>query len=90
VVWSSVVVVNCVDVWTLNSVEIDTIVISIVLSDVGPGVSIVRVSVKETRSVVVVGTIEVITVVDIVVYVVPGKVITSVMYEVMYDVNEVE
>lgn len=89
-VWSSVVVVNCVDVWTLNSVEIDTIVISIVLSDVGPGVSIVRVSVKETRSVVVVGTIEVITVVDIVVYVVPGKVITSVMYEVMYDVNEVE
>jgi hypothetical protein len=90
VVWSSVVVVNCVDVWTLNSVEIDTIVISIVLSDVGPGVSIVRVSVKETRSVVVVGTIEVITVVDIVVYVVPGKVITSVMYEVMYDVNKVE
>jgi hypothetical protein len=90
VVWSSVVVVNCVDIWTLNNVEIDTIVISIVLSDVGPGVSIVRVSVKETRSVVVVGTIEVITVVDIVVYVVPGKVITSVMYEVMYDVNEVE
>lgn len=89
-VWSSVVVVNCVDIWTLNNVEIDTIVISIVLSDVGPGVSIVRVSVKETRSVVVVGTIEVITVVDIVVYVVPGKVITSVMYEVMYDVNEVE
>lgn len=38
----------------------------------------------------VVGTIEVITVVDIVVYVVPGKVIVSVMYEVMYDVNQVE
>jgi len=82
--------VNCVDVWTLKSVEMDTMVTSIVLSDVGPGVSTVLVSVKEMRSVVVVGTIEVITVVDIVVYVVPGKVIVSVMYEVMYDVNEVE
>lgn len=81
---------NCVDVWTLKSVEMDTMVTSIVLSDVGPGVSTVLVSVKEMRSVVVVGTIEVITVVDIVVYVVPGKVIVSVMYEVMYDVNEVE
>jgi hypothetical protein len=90
VVWSSVVVVNCVDVWTLNSVEIDTMVISIVLSDVGPGVSIVLVSVREMRSVVVVGIIEVTTVVDTVVYVVPGKVIVSVMYEVMYEVNEVE
>ena len=68
----------------------DTMVTSIVLSDVGPGVSTVLVSVKEMRSVVVVGTIEVITVLDIVVYVVPGKVIVSVMYEVMYDVNEVE
>jgi hypothetical protein len=82
--------VNCVDVWTLKSVEMDTMVTSIVLSDVGPGVSTVLVSVKEMRSVVVVGTIEVITVLDIVVYVVPGKVIVSVMYEVMYDVNEVE
>lgn len=81
---------NCVDVWTLKSVEMDTMVTSIVLSDVGPGVSTVLVSVKEMRSVVVVGTIEVITVLDIVVYVVPGKVIVSVMYEVMYDVNEVE
>jgi hypothetical protein len=82
--------VNCVDVWTLNSVEIDTMVISIVLSDVGPGVSIVLVSVREMRSVVVVGIIEVTTVVDTVVYVVPGKVIVSVMYDVMYEVNEVE
>ena len=81
---------NCVDVWALKSVEMDTMVTSIVLSDVGPGVSTVLVSVKEMRSVVVVGTIEVITVLDIVVYVVPGKVIVSVMYEVMYDVNEVE
>ena len=81
---------NCVDVWTLNSVDIDTMVISIVFSDVGPGVSIVLVSVREMRSVVVVGIIEVTTVVDTVVYVVPGKVIVSVMYEVMYDVNEVE
>jgi hypothetical protein len=82
--------VNCVDVWTLNSVDIDTMVISIVFSDVGPGVSIVLVSVREMRSVVVVGIIEVTTVVDTVVYVVPGKVIVSVMYDVMYEVNEVE
>lgn len=81
---------NCVDVWTLNSVDIDTMVISIVFSDVGPGVSIVLVSVREMRSVVVVGIIEVTTVVDTVVYVVPGKVIVSVMYDVMYEVNEVE
>jgi hypothetical protein len=82
--------VNCVDVWTLNSVDIYTMVISIVFSDVGPGVSIVLVSVREMRSVVVVGIIEVTTVVDTVVYVVPGKVIVSVMYDVMYEVNEVE
>lgn len=45
VVWSCVVVVNCVS--TLKSVEMETMVTSIVLSDVGPGVSIVLVSVKE-------------------------------------------
>lgn len=76
----------------LTRVSIDTLVTSIVLSTVGPGVStgISIVSVTEIRSVVVVGTIDVRIVVTQDVYVVPGSVTVVEYQDVMYDVNQVE
>lgn len=83
----------------LTRVSIDTLVtsivgpgVSIVVSTVGPGVSTVfsTVSVKEYRSVVVVGTIDVRMVVLQEVYVVPGRVTVVQYQDVMYEVNQVE